>query len=337
MTAIRRYGLMNQARVEASAFLAAYHNGRPYRSGRGLAIWYSPTGSTSLVEIPADDRDHILQISATTSDFQTISVQGVATWRAAEPLILAERIDFSVDLRTGQYRGDPIAQIESLMDGLMKVVVERFVGAHTLAQVLNGGVGPLLAAVESEVGTSPRLEDIGINLAGVRLSSLTPAPDLVRALRQPTLELLQQAADEATFARRAAAVQKEAAIAENETTAKIRLEQQRSELIASERDNAVALAKAEKESAEIQAHSAAETRRITARSEAEAIVSLDEARLRGERERAEIAKSAPEVVVIADAIKQGLAGSKIGTLNLGPDVVGLIATALKQAVTRPTA
>ncbi len=97
------------------------------------------------------------------------------------------------------------------------------------------------------------------------------------------------------------------------------------------------MAKAEKESAEIQAHSAAETRRITARSEAEAIVSLDEARLRGERERAEIAKSAPEVVVIADAIKQGLAGSKIGTLNLGPDVVGLIATALKQAVTRPTA
>jgi regulator of protease activity HflC (stomatin/prohibitin superfamily) len=331
MTAIRRYPFLSQARVEASAFLAAYRNGRPYKSGRGLAIWYSPAGSTSLVEIPADDRDHILQISATTSDFQIVSVQGVATWRAAQPLLLAERIDFSIDPRTGQHRGDPIPQIESLLDGLMQVVVERYVGARTVAQVLDEGVGALLAAVESEVVGSPRLEAIGVGLAGVRLSSLTPSPDLARALRQPTMELLQQAADEATFARRAAAVQKEAAIAENETKAKIRLEQERSELIARERDNTVAQARAAKESAEIEAESAAEARRITAHGEAESILALDDARLKGERERAEIAKAAPAVVVIAEAIKDGLAASEIGTLNLGPDVVGMVAAALKQA------
>jgi regulator of protease activity HflC (stomatin/prohibitin superfamily) len=331
MTTIRKYPFMRQARVEASAFLAAYRNGRPYRSGRGLAIWYSPAGSTSLVEIPADDRDHILQISATTSDFQIVSVQGVATWRAVQSLVLAERIDFSIDPRTGQYRSDPIAQIESLLDGMMQVVVERFIGARTVAEVLDQGVAPLLASVEAEVGSSQRLEDIGVALAGVRLSSLTPSPDLARALRQPTLEQLQQAADEATLARRAAAVEKEAAIAENETKAKIRLEQERSQLIARERDNAVAQARAAKESAEIQAESQAEARRITSRSEAEAIAALDEARLLGERERAELAKAAPAIVVIAEAIKHGLANSDIGTLNLGPDVMGLIAAALQQA------
>jgi hypothetical protein len=202
--------------------------------------------------------------------------------------------------------------------------------------VLDAGVGPLLTAVEAEVGGSERLSGIGVQLAGIRLSSLTPAPDLARALRQPTLERLQQSADEATFARRAAAVEKEAAIAENETKAKIRLEQERSELIARERDNAVAQAQAARESEQVAAEGAAENRRIAAQAEAEAIAALDEARLKGERERAEIAKAAPAVVVLADALKEGLGASKIGTLNLGPDVVSLLGAALQRAtVSRP--
>jgi hypothetical protein len=41
--------------------------------------------------------------------------------------------------------------------------------------------------------------------------------------------------------------------------------------------------------------------------------------------------------VIADAIKHGLGASSIGTLNLGPDVMGLIAAALKQAADQQVA
>ncbi len=90
MATIHRYPFLKQARVEASQFLAVFRNGRPVQSGRGLAVWFSPHGATSLVEIPADERDHELQISATTRDFQTVSVQGTATWRAASPMTLAD-------------------------------------------------------------------------------------------------------------------------------------------------------------------------------------------------------------------------------------------------------
>ena len=334
MATIRHYGLVKQVRVEASAFLAVYRNGRPRKTGRGLAVWFSPQGSTSLVEVPADERDHELQITATTRDFQSVSVQGTATWRAADPLMLSDRIDFSVDLRTGAYRVDPIAQVEGLIDGLVRIAVERFVSTRTVGDVLSAGVGPLLSSFEQDVTGSPRLTAIGVELAGVRLTSLTPSPDLVRALRQPTVEHLQQAADEATFARRAAAVEKEAAIAENETKAKIKLEETRAQLIARERDNEVAQAHAARETAEVTAEGAAKTRQISALAEAEAIVRLDEARLQGERARAEIARSMPQVVVLADALKQGLGSSHIGTLNLGPDIVSLIGGALSRAVTQ---
>ena len=39
----------------------------------------------------------------------------------------------------------------------------------------------------------------------------------------------------------------------------------------------------------------------------------------------------PPVVVLAEAMKQGLGASKIGTLNLGPDVVSLVGAALAKA------
>lgn len=330
MATIHRYPFLKQARVEASQFLAVYRDGRPVESGRGLAVWFSPYSSTSLVEVPADERDHELQISATTRDFQTVSVQGTATWRAALPMTLADRVDFSIDLASGAHRADPIAQVEGLIDGLVTIAVERFVSARTVGEVLSAGVGPLLASLETEVAGSRRLSDIGVELAGVRLTSLTPSPDLVRALRQPTVERLQQAADEATFARRAAAVEKEAAIAENETKARIKLEEERALLIARERDNEVARAEGQSETAKVAAEGAARTREIATLAEAASILRLDEARLKGERERAEIARTMPQMVVVADALKHGLGSAKIGTLNLGPDVMSLISAALAE-------
>jgi regulator of protease activity HflC (stomatin/prohibitin superfamily) len=332
MATIRRYGFFNHARVEASAFLAVYRGGRVDRMGRGLAIWFLPQGATSLVEVPADERDHQLMISATTRDFQTISVQGAATWRAVDPLTLADRIDFSIDPYKGVFRADPLAQVEALIDGLVKVGVEKFISTRDVDDVLRGNVGPLLASLEEEATRSPRLAAIGVELAGLRLTALTPAPDLARALRQPTAERLQQSADEAIFARRAAAVEKEAAIAQNETKPKIRLEEERAALIARERDNDMAEAQSTRETAEIRAEGEARTKEILARAEADALERLDEARLKGERERAEIAKSMPQVVLLADALKQGLGASHIGTLNFGPDLVTQIGGAFARAV-----
>lgn len=343
MATIRSYPFLRNARVEASSMLVVYRNGTVAKSGRGLSVWFQPQGATSLVEVPVDDRDHIIAVSAITRDFQIVSVQGVATWRAAEPLRLAERVDFSIDPQRGLFRSDPLAQLSTLFDGLIKTAVETHISARTVAQVLEEGVGALLTQVEAGLKRTDRLAAVGIELVGIRLSDLTPAPELVRALRQPTLERMQQAADEATFKRRANAVEKEAEIAENETKAKIALEQTRELLIDRERQNELARARAVAEKARIDADSAASTKMIEAESaakargiaalaEAEAIAKLDEAKLKAERERAEIAKTMPPVVVVSEAIRHGLGSAKIGTLNLGPDTMTLVGTSIAKAM-----
>jgi regulator of protease activity HflC (stomatin/prohibitin superfamily) len=335
MTTIRRLGPWIHARSEASALLAIHRRGRLVRAGRGISAWFLAHGATSLVEVPADDRDHVIALSATSRDFQAVSVQGMATWRAADPLLLAQHIDFSVDLATGGHLSEPVAQVESLIDGLLLSAVERFVAARDVATLLDQGVGALQDAVAAELADTGRLAGIGVALAGFRLSNLSPSPELVRALRQPTLERLQQGADEATFARRAAAVEKEAAIARNETRARIRLEEERAALIARERDNERARAEAAAEAARIAAESDAATRAIASEAQAAATRVVDAATLEAERARAAIAAQMPDVVVIAEALRHGLGAARIGTLNLGPDLLAQLGDAVGAAIAAP--
>ena len=69
MTTIRRLGPWTHARAEASAFLAIHRDGRLVRAGRGLSAWFLTAGGTSLVEVPADDRDNVVAVSAVTRDW----------------------------------------------------------------------------------------------------------------------------------------------------------------------------------------------------------------------------------------------------------------------------
>ena len=55
---------------------------------------------------------------------------------------------------------------------------------------------------------------MGLEVVTVRVADVSPSAELKRALQTPTFERLQQQADEATFERRALAVEKERAIAE---------------------------------------------------------------------------------------------------------------------------
>jgi len=73
-------------------------------------------------------------------------------------------------------------------------------------------------------------------------------------------------------------------------------------------------------------------RGLAAVAEADAIAKIDQSRLDSERARAEIAKSMPPVVVVADAFRYGLASAKIGTLNLGPDTMSLVGEKLAEAL-----
>lgn len=310
MATIRRFGVLSQLRSEASHYVVRFRNGRPRQSGRGLVFWFRPE-TASISELPMDDREMTLFVRGRSADFQAVAVQGSIGWHVADPERLAARVDFSLDLRTGRLQGEPIERIEARIAGLANQTVLQFLGGAPVRALLDAGPETLRAQVQAALRTEPSLAEIGVAVVSVRLTNLAPSSELERALQTPTYEALQQKADEATFARRAVAVEKERAIAENELATRTELARREALLIAEEAQNARNRAQAR-----------AEAEGIEAGAEAERIRVVEGARTEAERARVAIYRDVAPGTLLGLAA-QSLAG-KLDTIehvNVTPDLL----------------
>ncbi|KQQ14064.1 band 7 protein [Methylobacterium sp. Leaf123] len=324
MATIRRFGVLSQLRSEASHYVIRYRNGRPRQSGRGLVFWFRPE-TASISELPMDDREMTLFVRGRSADFQAVAVQGSIGWHVADPERLAARVDFSLDLRTGRLQGEPVERIEARIAGLANQTVLQFLGGAPVRALLDAGPEALRGQVQATLAADPSLAEIGVAVVSVRLTNLAPSSELERALQTPTYEALQQKADEATFARRALAVEKERAIAENELATKTELARRESLLIAEEAQNARNRAQAR-----------AEAEGIEAGAEAERIRMVEGARTEAERARVAIYRDVAPGTLLGLAA-QALAG-KLDTIehvNVTPDLLATLLGEVRKPASLP--
>lgn len=333
MAQILRVPVFRHLRAEPSAHVLHYHKGKLARSGRGLSFWYRPLVS-GLAEIPLDDREQAFLFAGRTQDFQDVAVQGAITWRVANAEELARRLDFSIDVERGQYLKKPFEQLAGIVAQLAQQVTLDHVAHRPLRAVLHEGVQPLRDRIEEFLRGSAELSEMGLQLVSVRVAKVSPNSELEKALQAPTRETIQQAADEAVFARRAMAVDKERAIAENELQNKIELARRAEALIAQEgandRQRQEELATARR----VEARSGAETAllaadgdaaviRSRAAARAEAIEQVHGARNRARTVELEAYAKLPPAIMFGLALRE-LAGKleQIGHLNVSPDALG---------------
>jgi hypothetical protein len=131
----------------------------------------------------------------------------------------------------------------------------------------------------------------------------------------PTRELIQQQADEATFRRRAEAVENERAIQENELKNRIELARREQQLV--EQESANLRREAEEE---------AERTRIAARAEADRIELVESASTAAERQRSELyAELSPVATLALVARETADQLPDIGQLVITPDLLTTLA------------
>lgn len=264
-----------------------------------------------------DDREMSLFVKGRSQDFQTVSVQGTIGWHVVEPERLAERVDFSIGLFTGRPQGEPIERIEVRIAGIANQAVLQYLAQNPVRVLLDAGPDPLRERLEAVLGDDPALTEIGVAAVAVRLTNLAPTSELERALQMPTFEALQQKADEATFERRALAVEKERAIAENELATRTELARREQLLIAEEATNA-----------RNRATGLAEAQQIEAAAEADRIRTVEGAKAEAEQAHISAYRDVPPAVLLGLAAQQ-LAGKleTIEHVNITPD---LLATVLSE-------
>lgn len=320
MAQITNFAFIARLRSDASHHVIRYRNGRIRQSGRGLVFWFRPE-TASVAEVPMDDREMTLFVKGRSADFQQVSVQGILGWRVAEPDRVAERIDFTIGLANGQYIREPIERIETRLAGLVNQATLQYLAEAPVRALLDAGVEPLRQRLEAALANDPALTEIGLAIVAVRLNNLAPSSELERALQTPTFEALQQKADEAMFERRALAVDKERAIAENELGNKTELARREKQLIAEEAENA-----------RNRATGLAEAQKVEAEAEAGRIRIVESAKAEAEQAHIAVYRDLPPAVLLGLAARE-LAGNldTIEHLNVTPDLLAAVMREFKPA------
>src|SRR4051794_1456572 len=343
MADVTRRMFLRHLRGAPTSWVRHHVKGKVQHEGIGQSFWYRPLTAV-LSEVPVDDRELPLLFHARTSDFADITVQATVTYRISVPATAAERLDFSVDPKSGQWRAQPLDQVATLLAELAQQPALDLLVRLPLTEALTAGIAPVREAVSVALGSDPRLTDTGVTVVSARVVAIRPEPDLERALQTPTREQVQQDADRATYARRANAVQQERASAGKELQSKIELARREQQLVeqrgantrrAAELDAESQLvgARGEAQRQEVAAQGAAERARLTAGAEADASRVRDEARAAGARvvglaeaeaEAARLAAYAdlPPEVLQSLALKELAAHvPAIGELTVTPDLL----------------
>lgn len=331
MATISSLLFIRHVRGEPTAHLLFFKNGRARASGRGLAFWFSPLGA-SLAEVPLDDRELPFLFHARAADFQDVTVQGVITYRVVAPDVLAQRVDFAICTRTGAHVRQPLDKLAAIVTERAQELSVGDIARSPLRAVLDEGIERVRAAIHSGLASDDGLSSMGIEIVSTRVSSIKPTAEMERALQMPAREAIQQQADEATFARRALAVEKERAIAENELSNKIELAKKREQLIEQEGQNDRRRATEKAEAERIEADAAAARKRTGAAAEAESIHAIEDAKVGAERDRMGIYRDLPPAALLGLAARE-LAGNlpSIQHLSLAPDTIGPMLTRLMHA------
>lgn len=334
MAEIRDFRIVRHLRGSPAAQIFKYRRGKLHQSGPGLTFWFLPL-SASVAEVPLDDRELPFVFHGRSTDFQDVTTQGVITFRVVDPLELSRRVDFTLDLETGAYEAQPLEKLSGLLTQLAQQHALAYMTETPIRTILKEGHARVRAAIEGGLNGDDGVRAMGIEVATVRVAAVSPTAELERALELPTREKIQQAADEATFERRALAVEKERAIAENELKNRIELSRREEELIKQTGQNERRRAEENAAAKGLETAAAADRKKLMAAAEADSLTMLENARVGGERERMEIYRGLPTSVMMGLAARE-LAGKleTIEHLNLTPELLGPLLTDLVRAGTR---
>jgi regulator of protease activity HflC (stomatin/prohibitin superfamily) len=239
-------------------YVVLYRGGRVVRQGLGLAGFvYMPFATGAAV--PTDARDEIFAVEAMTVDYQTITIQGLISFRIKDASVAAARQDFSINLMTGAHTGEPMKQIVERLRAIAQTACRDALVRSTLDAALNKS-DELSQVIMRGIADDKRLAADGIAVDRVLVLSLKPTPEIRKALEANLREQLLRQADAAMFERRRAATT-------DEHDLKLRDEKNKRELAENALANEQALESERRKVAEVRA----ETSKAEASADAEAL------------------------------------------------------------------
>lgn len=209
-------------KVDPTVYIMQFKGGKIIREGAGMAFFFfAPTAS--LVAVPIASTDAPFIFKEVTADFQEVTVQGQVVFRVQDPKKIAQLMNFTLNLQKRTYVSDDPQKLAQRIVNRAQVFVREELQGLALKDALVTSE-QLAKKVRQAMATSEILKSLGIEIVDFSILAIKPTPETGRALEAGVRENLLKEADEATYARRNAAVEQERAIKENEMNTQIAVE-----------------------------------------------------------------------------------------------------------------
>ena len=221
---------------QPTEYVLKYSGGTVSAEGPGLAFFYLKY-KTQVVAVPTSSSDANFVFNETTNNFQAVTIQGQFTYRITDPKKVSGLLNFGIDPVRRTYLSNDPDKLVQRISNVIQIETRTEIQQRTLEETLKDAQG-IAARVLQRLRQAPLLADLGVELLSVYFLSTRPTPEVAQALEAEYRETLLRKADEATSARRAAAVDDERKIKEKELATEQALEEQRRELILRQGENA---------------------------------------------------------------------------------------------------
>ncbi len=241
-------------------YVLRYGSGRLRREGEGLAFFYWKH-STQIVAVPTASMDTGFVFNEATSTFQAVTIQGQLTYRIHNPKQASGLLNFTIDPVTRRYLSDDPDRLAQRIVNIIQMETRSVLADLSLEETLSR-FEAIALTVQRRMKEGALLEPLGVELMNVYFQSAKPTPEVAKALEANYRETLLRKADEAIFARRAAAVEEERKIKENELATQIKLEERKRALIDLQGENQRVKAENKGQAIEIEAGYRAKAREM---------------------------------------------------------------------------
>lgn len=218
---------IKHVKFDSMTYVIHYKNGKVVKEGRGLSFFYfAPTSSIAAIPIGSNDLPFIFNES--TSDYQTLAIQGQITYKVTSPAALADVLDFTLDDK-GLYKKNDIEKLHQRIVNEAQTATSTFTSGLGLKEAMRSSKNIEKRILEG-LQASAAISILGIEIISASILNISPTPEMKRALETETREKLQQEADQAIYQRRNFAVEQERKIKESELNTEIAVEEKKKQI-----------------------------------------------------------------------------------------------------------
>ena len=189
-------------KFDAMTHVIHYKKGRVKREGRGLAFYYYEP-SSSIAAVPLGSNDVPFIFNETTLDYQTVSIQGQISYRVSDAKKISEILDFTVDA-DGLYKKDESEKLTQRIINEAQTATSSLIHSLSLKDALRSAKS-FEEKIAEGLKSAGAVNALGLDILSVNVLAVKATPEMERALETETREGIQQGADQAIYARRAAA------------------------------------------------------------------------------------------------------------------------------------